>query len=481
MGIQSKWFSLVLAFLACNVIAIAVAAAWRPATDEEPKSKASLSQLQTTEAQTEPEVNAEAESSDTGQTDLIAKNEIAPEDETTEEAGQQENSEVLGSIFKGFRIFDITGVGGTYLRPGDYVDVLMTLSGADKEVPFSATFARRVQIHAINDETTKKGFEEAPSSKKYVFSLRVPTDVLDECQLAQRLGTLSLHLRPFNEESDYCVLDTQALEKLNELAEEKAIHRSIPAGHRIFDVTTRDSHIQPGDYVDILLTTSSEDFAPQTQVQTLAENVNIWGVHGKVTKFDFDSAGPDDKHWYNLLVPEGRMDILLRADKLGKLGLEIRPFAEYSEHCEINTNTVAWIAAQEDKVQGEKAKAAPKKQSGSHVLTTDELPLPNPDEIPETDQENPLILQDIEAMAGDLPDLLQDPPSMLGKPSNQHENLSQLAAKLESAQRVTDAAVALVSNAAQAKEQGRVAEAEKLTAMAIQLKEMAAELLSGRP
>ncbi|MEM8733018.1 MAG: Flp pilus assembly protein CpaB [Planctomycetota bacterium] len=104
----------------------------------------------------------------------------------------------------GYRIFDIE-FNASYIKPGDYVDILGTFRpGGRTAPPESRTVMRNVKVHGINGSPTRDSSDEdnAPKSvnRSTVFQLLVKESQLEALTLARSEGELQLNLRPFGED-----------------------------------------------------------------------------------------------------------------------------------------------------------------------------------------------------------------------------------------------------------------------------------------
>ena len=92
------------------------------------------------------------------------------------------------------------GVSG-FIRPGNRVDVLVTLPTGKTSVPVTKTVLENILVTTVGPELERKGKEEKPSDVD-VITLEVTPEEAEKLALAATEGRLQLTLRNFNDRED---------------------------------------------------------------------------------------------------------------------------------------------------------------------------------------------------------------------------------------------------------------------------------------
>jgi pilus assembly protein CpaB len=103
-------------------------------------------------------------------------------------------------------VSDTSGVGG-FVFPGDRVDLVLTHevpNGAKLPLRGAETILTNVRVLAVNEKTDDTGQAGAIASLRSV-TLEVPPPFVEEIAVMQRLGAISLSLRPI---TDSTIVDT---------------------------------------------------------------------------------------------------------------------------------------------------------------------------------------------------------------------------------------------------------------------------------
>jgi pilus assembly protein CpaB len=98
------------------------------------------------------------------------------------------------------RVDRTIGVSG-FIRPGNRVDVLVTLSNGKTSAPVTKTVLENVLVRTVGAEIEKKGREEKPSDVD-VITLEVTPEEAEKVALSATEGKLQLTLRNYNDTED---------------------------------------------------------------------------------------------------------------------------------------------------------------------------------------------------------------------------------------------------------------------------------------
>jgi pilus assembly protein CpaB len=95
------------------------------------------------------------------------------------------------------RIDDVVGVAG-FIRPGDHVDVIVTMKPTDgvQVPPISKVILQGIRVLAVGKEVAAKGKEGAHPIPATVATLMVSSDESEKLALAATKGQILLTLRP---------------------------------------------------------------------------------------------------------------------------------------------------------------------------------------------------------------------------------------------------------------------------------------------
>ncbi|MEM7478613.1 MAG: Flp pilus assembly protein CpaB [Planctomycetota bacterium] len=232
--------------------------------------------------------------------DKFAKQVIFPGEPILEKKINDSRGGFSTTIPEGHRVFDIS-CNSSYIKPGDYVDILGTFSNGRNAPPESRTVMQHVKVHGINGQTTREndGDDNGKAPAKGTFNLMVKESELEALKLADKMGELTLHLRPFTEDHKEESIDRDFLDWINsETVEEE--NSDEPAMFTAFNVPSEQSQepeLEPvkhtmvivspngvqeyewtdADEIPTAVTSSSEDLLANT---SSAASSNVYSGYG---------------------------------------------------------------------------------------------------------------------------------------------------------------------------------------------------------
>jgi len=122
------------------------------------------------------------------------------------------------------------GVSG-FIRPGNRVDVLVTLSPSKNYAPVTKTVLENALVRTVGPEIEKRGKDERPSEVD-VITLEVTPGDAEKLALASSEGKLQLTLRNFNDTEDVMTKGTTVsvlLASYSRGMEEKVVSTGVVA------------------------------------------------------------------------------------------------------------------------------------------------------------------------------------------------------------------------------------------------------------
>ncbi len=191
----------------------------------------------------------------------------------------------MGKRAVSVEVDNVTGVAGN-LHPGDVVDVIATThDSGDDDIRIARIILERVEILEINDGAEEKENSYSRKSAKWTVTLAVDPLQAAALRASESRGSVSLLARNPGDEQE---VETRAAlftpeEGVRPYQRECSgydLAALIPEGMRVFTIESRETDgvggdIQPGDYVDVVLT------CPYSQFST-GSGVSV-GTEGKVT------------------------------------------------------------------------------------------------------------------------------------------------------------------------------------------------------
>ena len=205
--------------------------------------------------------------------------------EPTEKASVRLTDSIpMGKRAVSVQVDNVTGVAGN-LHPGDIVDVVATTHDSGDDIRIARIILERVEILKINDGAEEKENSYSHKSAKWTVTLAVDPLQAAALRASESRGSVSLLAR--NPEDEQQAETRAALftpeEGVRPYQRECSgydLAALIPEGMRVFTIESRETDgvggdIQPGDYIDVLLT------CPYSQFST-GSGVSV-GTEGKVT------------------------------------------------------------------------------------------------------------------------------------------------------------------------------------------------------
>lgn len=103
------------------------------------------------------------------------------------------------TIPSGYRTFDIS-CSKYWIKTGDRVDIMGVFHPGGRQAPPETRYVmRNVKVHSINGNPIRSSEDSEQTTKSQRYQLLVKEEQLEPLTLADKLGTLDLHVCPFEE------------------------------------------------------------------------------------------------------------------------------------------------------------------------------------------------------------------------------------------------------------------------------------------
>ncbi len=103
------------------------------------------------------------------------------------------------TIPSGYRTFDIS-CSKYWIKTGDRVDIMGVFHPGGRQAPPETRYVmRNVKVHSINGNPIRSSEDSEQTAKSQRYQLLVKEEQLEPLTLANKLGTLDLHVCPFEE------------------------------------------------------------------------------------------------------------------------------------------------------------------------------------------------------------------------------------------------------------------------------------------